>query len=160
MNRFPKAKAHNDIHRHTAKSKEQIRGLRLFALALKRIAESLGGFDKEIFSAFGSGLRECAVEHVFPVFGFGISEEAEAGAVFIEGFIEAGFFVPAVFVVVDVVVGLGIGEVELIWGDADNVALYKSAPEGESRLEYIVSPYCACNLASSWQKDRWAMHSM
>lgn len=44
---------------------------------------------------------------------FGISEEAEAGFIFTEALVEVRLFIPAVFVVVNVMVGLWMGKVEL-----------------------------------------------
>lgn len=47
------------------------------------------------------------------VLGLGIGEEAKARPVLVEALVETGFFIPAVLVVVDVMVGLGVGKVEL-----------------------------------------------
>lgn len=47
------------------------------------------------------------------VLGLGVGQEAEAGSVLVEALIEVGFLVPAVLVVVDVMVGLGFGKMEL-----------------------------------------------
>lgn len=44
---------------------------------------------------------------------FGISKEAEAGFIFTEALVEVRLFIPAVLVVVNVVVSLWIGKVEL-----------------------------------------------
>jgi len=44
---------------------------------------------------------------------FGISKEAEAGFIFTEALVEVRLFIPAVLVVVNVVVSLWVGKVEL-----------------------------------------------
>jgi uncharacterized membrane protein (UPF0136 family) len=58
-------------------------------------------------------LGEAAVQDVFAILGLCVSEEAEGRAVFVERLVETRFFVPAVLVVIDVVVGLWVGEVKL-----------------------------------------------
>ena len=62
-----------------------------------------------------------------------IGEETKAGPVFAEAFIQTRFFVPSVFVIVDVVVGLWIGEVEL----RRNVSLRGGGPELQGILKLL-----------------------
>ena len=47
------------------------------------------------------------------ILGLGISQKAETGSILVKALVEMGFLVPAVLVVVNVVVGLGVGEMEL-----------------------------------------------
>jgi hypothetical protein len=56
---------------------------------------------------------EHSIQHVFAFFGFLVRDEAEGGAILAEAVIEFPFFIPAVLVVVNVVVCLRIGEVQL-----------------------------------------------
>lgn len=58
-------------------------------------------------------MGEGGIQDVLAVLGLGVGEEAKAGSVLIEALVETGLLVPAVLVVVNVVVGLRVGKVEL-----------------------------------------------
>jgi hypothetical protein len=82
-------------------------------LSLKGSAEVVSFLDDKALGTFDCGLRERAIQNIFAILGLGVREEAERGAILVEGFVETRFFVPAILIVVDVVVGLWVGEVKL-----------------------------------------------
>jgi hypothetical protein len=56
-------------------------------LARKRLAKGLDAFNDETLGSFDGCWREGSVQDILAVFGFGISEEAEAGTVFVEALV-------------------------------------------------------------------------
>jgi hypothetical protein len=113
MDRLAEADGQYHIHRHATKGIVQISALGSLALPFESGAQGFGGVDAQSFGAFYSGLREGAVENILARLGFSIGEEAKARAILVEALVQTSVLVPAVLVVVDVVVGLGVGEVEL-----------------------------------------------
>ena len=113
MDGFAKAKGRNDIYTHAAECVKQINTCGSLALPLKGCTESLGLFNQETLGALDGSRREGAIEHILAVLGLGIREIAEARSVLVKALVERRFLVPAILVVVDVVVGLGVGKVEL-----------------------------------------------
>jgi hypothetical protein len=116
MDRLAEAKGHDRVHGHAAEGKVQVRAHGSLALPVKRRAESLRPVDTEAFRAFDCGLREGAVEYILPVLAFGIREKAEARPVLAKALVQTRLLVPAVLVVVDVVIGFGVSEMELHTG--------------------------------------------
>jgi hypothetical protein len=113
MDRFAEAKGHNHVHGHATESIVQVCALSSLALPLEGGAECFRHVYTQTLGALDCSLREGPIEHILARLGFSICEEAKAGFIFIEALIQAGLFVPAVFVVVDVVVSLRVGKVEL-----------------------------------------------
>lgn len=88
-------------------------GLPVVAARLEDVAQ---GFDFGLDELFGLGGRlegEEAREDIFALFGGLVVEVAERGPVFAEAVVERALLVPLVGVVVDVVVRLGAGEMQL-----------------------------------------------
>jgi hypothetical protein len=148
INWFSKAKGHYHIHAHAPIGKEQVCALSCSALSLKGGAQCFGLVDTQTLSFLDRSLREGAIQHILAILGLGICKEAKAGAVLIEAPVQPRFLIPTVLVVVDVVVGLRIGEMELhtsawsatrryqsvgtgpqylVWSDANNIAWWHSA---------------------------------
>jgi hypothetical protein len=83
-------------------------------LPLKGGAKCFRPVETQTLSTLNRGLGEGAVQHILAKLGFGVGKEAKAGSVLIKTLVQTCLLVPAVLVVVDVMIGFGIGEVELI----------------------------------------------
>jgi hypothetical protein len=120
--------------------------------------------------------REHFIKDIFSLLRFLVGNEAEGGPILAEAVVEPPFFVPAVLVVVDVVVGLRIREVQLAKSDllAALAPIHSPRPVllGLYRLrEYEVStldiwwpnkqlvPYSTCNSSKTVVKDLFNTHS-
>jgi hypothetical protein len=101
-----------------------------------------------------------------PYLSLCIRKKAKGGPVFAEAFVQSRFLIPTVLVVVDVVISLGIGEVELhrpcqrtwqwvpksetegvsdshlVWANTDNVACHRSAVAFALRMRL-----CSCRMS-------------
>ena len=62
------------------------------------------------FDGFG---RKGFAEHVFTLFGLMISEEAERRLIFVEAFVQSFLLIPTVLRIVDVMICLWLGKVQL-----------------------------------------------
>lgn len=113
MDGVAKAQGGDDVDTHAAEGEEEIDALGGFGLALESCAQLLCLVDAERLGIPDSGLGKGGVQDVLALLGLGMGEEAEAGPVLVEALVQGGLLVPAVPVVVDVVVGLWIGKVEL-----------------------------------------------
>lgn len=113
MDGFAEAKCRYDIYAHAAECIEQIGAFRSLASPLESCTQFPDLCNQQPLGALDGGGREGAIEHIFAVLGFGIGEKTETRSVFVETLIQCGFLVPAILVVVDVVIGFGVGKVEL-----------------------------------------------
>jgi hypothetical protein len=71
--------------------------------------------DKTLCLRYGL-LGEHSIEDIFALLGLFVGEEAKGGSVLVETVVECGFFIPSILVVVDVMIGLRVGEVQLFTG--------------------------------------------
>jgi hypothetical protein len=113
MDRLAEAEGGDDVHAHASKGKVQVGRAGSLALALECSAECARLVGDQLLGGLNGGLGEGAVEDIFAVLCLVVGEKAEAGAVLVEALVKTGLLVPAVLVVVDVVVGVGVGKVEL-----------------------------------------------
>jgi hypothetical protein len=107
------AKRHDYVYGHAAESIVEVCALGRFHMPLEPRAEFFRLLYTQTFSGFDSSLRKGTIEHAFSVPRFGVGEVAEAGLILIEAFVQKRILVPAILVVIDIVVSLWIGEVEL-----------------------------------------------
>jgi hypothetical protein len=118
------------------------------ALPLKGGAECFSLVDTQTLSFLDRSLREGAIQHILAILGLGICKEAKARAVLIEALVQPRFLIPTVLVVVDVVVGLGIGEVELHTSVWSATRRYHSVGTGP---QYLV--WSHANNISWWHTE-------
>lgn len=109
------AEVGDDVHGHAPEGVVEVGRAVLLRVGGEGRAEGVDLGADDGFAFGDGGRRERLVEDVLAGFGLAVGEEAEGGAVFAEAVVEVALFVPAVLVVVDVVVGLRVGEVELWW---------------------------------------------
>jgi hypothetical protein len=113
MDGAAKTQRGDDINAHAAEGIEEICGMDGSGLTLEGCTKGFYFFDTKALCTANGGLGEGGIQHVLAVLGLGIGEEAEAGSVLVEALVKAGLLVPTVLVVVDVVVSVGVGKVEL-----------------------------------------------
>jgi hypothetical protein len=110
---FAKAESGYDIYAHAAECIEQINALSSLASLLDGCTQLIDLCDQKALGVLDGSRREGAIKHILTVLGFSIREKTKAGSVFAEALIQRRFLVPAILVVVDIVVGFGVGKVEL-----------------------------------------------
>lgn len=113
MDRSAKAEGANNVHAQASVCVVQVCTFASLTLPHESRTQCFRLLGYETFSSFDCSLRERSIEYILADFVLGICEKAKTGSIFTKALIQSGFFVPTILVVVDVIVGIGIGKVEL-----------------------------------------------